>query len=164
MNSDIYWSSFAPIAHAVELLKADPTVGLVGFRLYFEDGTIQHAGMELKPSSELGGLRIAVHPGKGLSPQALAGDAITHREVEAVTAACIVLRRADFPDGVFDPDYIGGDFEDADLCMRIREQGRRIMLVESDAIFHLERQSIRATTGHQFLTVMNCVRFNQKWF
>ncbi|MCW5695594.1 MAG: glycosyltransferase family 2 protein [Bauldia sp.] len=164
MNSDIYWSRFDPVAYAVGLLKAEPDVGVVGFRLYFEDGTVQHAGMELKPSSELGGLMVAVHPGKGLRPAAPVRGPVTHREVEAVTAACIVVRRGDFPDGLFDPGYVGGDFEDADLCMRLKRQGRRVMLVESDAIFHLERQSIRASAGHRFLTVMNCVRFNQTWF
>ena len=162
MNSDVYWSTLAPLEYGAKLLREDLSIGVVGFTLRYEDGTLQHGGMTLKAVPDHDDLLHWVHPGKGL-PGRAAGAAISVREVEAVTGALMLVRRKDFDRGVFDEGYVSGDYEDGDLCLAMRARGKRIMLVECDGLFHLERQSIGSESTHNLLSAMNCVRFNRKW-
>ncbi len=162
MNSDIYWTSLEPIQYATRILREDASIGVVGFSLYFEDGTIQHAGMRLKVAPERNDMLATVHEGKGLPSRATTSE-VRSREVEAVTAALMVVRRRDFPDGVFSEEYIGGDFEDVDLCLEMRARGKKIVLVDCDGLYHLERQSIKVDPVHRLLSFLNCARFTQKW-
>jgi GT2 family glycosyltransferase len=161
MNSDIYWTSFLPIEYAVRLLE-DNEVGIVGFTLHYEDGSLQHGGMKLKRLPEHNDMVVTVHEGKGL-PAPNFGRELSSREVEGVTGALMVVRRADFLDQVFDEDYVAGDFEDGDLCLRMRANGKKVMLVECGGIYHLERQSIRRDPTHQLLSFINRARFGQQW-
>jgi hypothetical protein len=164
MNSDIYCEQFDFIDHGVALLDSKPDVGCVGFSLQYEDGTIQHDGMEFERSRWLDGLWVCEHRNKGM-PQDWSG--VSHTEVAAVTAALVLIRRSDFADKpVFDPVYIVGDFEDADLCLTIRETGRKIAMIRTPGLFHLERQSLRHTgsdDARMAITHLNCLTFNHRW-
>ncbi len=164
MNSDIWFSSFAPLQLAISLIESGE-YDLLGFRLLFEDGTIQHDGMALEPRADFDGLHLALHPGKGLLPAPLAAPTVEDREL--VTGALMLLRRALFREiGGFSPRYIGGDFEDADLCLQLHRRGKRVGLVLSGDVYHLERQSIRRDSGNSVgfaRTLINCVTFNTTW-
>jgi GT2 family glycosyltransferase len=162
MNSDVHWRSFAPLELGLRLMRQDETIGAVGFMLHFEDGTLQHAGMELQVMPELDDLMLTVHEGKGL-PGREFGPAMSVREVAAVTGALMMVRRSDFGDSVFDEAYVGGDFEDGDLCLRLRARGKKVVLVECSGLFHLERQSMRGDEMLSLLSMLNCMRFNEKW-
>jgi GT2 family glycosyltransferase len=68
--------------------------------------------------------------------------------------------------GQFDKAYIKGDFEDADLCLKVRWLGGRVGLYKTNDIYHLERQSIRLMGGESSrlaLTYLNCITFNERW-
>jgi GT2 family glycosyltransferase len=164
MNSDIYCRSFDFVHYAADLLDRDEQVGAAGFSLQFEDGTIQHNGMRFERAPWFDGLWSSEHHGKGL-PHEWSG--LSHEPVEAVTAALMLLRRRDFQDAnIFDPGYIIGDFEDGDLCMRIRANNKSIVLVRTDGIYHLERQSVRHVgqpLARSAVTRLNCLRFNERW-
>jgi GT2 family glycosyltransferase len=68
--------------------------------------------------------------------------------------------------GGLSEDYIIGDFEDSDLCLRLREVGRRNWLVPRVTLYHLERQS-QAVAGNPAwrtnLTLYNCWVHHQRW-
>jgi GT2 family glycosyltransferase len=162
MNSDIHWRSFAPLEFGLKLLRDDPSVGVVGFELHFEDGALQHGGMELEIAPEFGNLVFCVHAGKGLPGKDM-GSEISAREVEAVTGALMMVRRSDFAGAAFDEGYFGGDFEDGDLCLSMRALGKKVMLVECSGLFHLERQSIQNFGAPSLFTVLNCMRFTERW-
>ncbi len=162
MNSDVYWRSFAPIERGVEILRSDPTVGMVGFALHYEDGGLQHAGMHFVVPPEHPEVFRGVHAGKGLPWQEM-GAEITVRDVDGVTGALILVRRSDFEGPIFDERFIAGDCEDGDLCLRVRQAGKRIVLIECAGLFHLERQSIGSDQTHLFLSYMNSARFAAKW-
>ena len=98
----------------------DPTIGAVGAKLTFPDGTLQHAGIAAF------GTAGAWHPGRACPPNSL-WPAIT-RQVSAVTGACLALRTNDFHrSGGFDPAF-PVNFNDVDLCFRLEALGLRIWI------------------------------------
>jgi GT2 family glycosyltransferase len=164
MNSDIYCESFGFLERAMSILRAKPEVGCVGFSLQFEDGTIQHDGMTFRSSAVFDGLWLCEHANKGM-PQNWKTD--TEVAAEAVTAALMLLRQREFvAKPIFDPVYVIGDFEDADLCMRLRHEGQTISLLRTAGLYHLERQSVRHTGDGETrmaVTHLNCLTFNDRW-
>ncbi|WP_431272709.1 glycosyltransferase [Dankookia sp. P2] len=143
-------------------LEADPGLGIAGALLTFEDGTLQHGGMTFKRLPQLGGFPYAMHPGKGRIRPPSRGL----QPAEAVTGACTVLRR-DLANelGGFDEDYVVGDFEDADLCFRIRARGLGCAVHEDAILWHLERQS-QGSSGNFWrhnLTLVNGWSFARRW-
>jgi hypothetical protein len=164
MNSDIWVGDAAPLELAAGALAAE-RFGAIGFRLCFEDGSVQHDGITFAESPEFNNLFLATHPGKGLPAADEGSGEIV--EVEAATAALLMMRRAAFQEmGGFSRKYVGGDFEDADLCLRLKRDGKRIGLVKSAACYHLERQSIRlmgAQSRRMAMTLLNCMTFNELW-
>jgi GT2 family glycosyltransferase len=165
MNSDVYCDDFAFLDRAIADMEAHPDTGCVGFSMRFEDGTIQHDGMQFQRVPWFEGLWASEHPRKGLPAPAWRLDAPV--DADAVTAALMLLRRGDFPDGrIFDPRYVLGDFEDGDLCLRLRAQGRTVRLLRAPGLWHLERQSyVHVADGDARFatTLLNCLRFNERW-
>jgi GT2 family glycosyltransferase len=163
MNSDIWVDSAQPLEEAERKLQAD-THQLIGFRLLYEDGSIQHDGMAFRPSPLVHNLLLAEHPRKGTPADDDVGRIVT---VPAVTGAMMMISKDVFMRvGQFDRAYIKGDFEDADLCMKVRAHGGQIGLYKTNDIYHLERQSIRLMadeTGRLALTYLNCITFNERW-
>lgn len=164
MNSDIWIRSPAPIEDALSELNTRRW-SLLGFHLAFEDGTMQHAGMRFVRDADYGNLYLAEHPGKGLPSLAdETGDVVP---ALAVTGALFMLRKSVYDEiGGFNEAFIKGDFEDADLCLRLISRGGRIGVLPNRACFHLERQSIRtigSTTARSVITYCNCVTFNDLW-
>lgn len=121
-----------------------PDVGAVGAKLLYKDGRIQHAGVVLGVGTHAGGAGVAGHFGHGASRDALGyfGQYIATREVSAVTAACMVLRREVYLNaGGLDEEHLPVSFNDVDLCLRIRAQGLRILWTPFAELYHLESVS-----------------------
>lgn len=112
---------------------ADTRVGVVGARLVYPDGTVQHAGVAF------GEDRVGFHINAGVSaddPRVVVG-----RELQAVTGACMALRQADFLSiNGFDERYLNGA-EDLDLCVRIRKRKLCVWYEPSCVVIHEESQS-----------------------
>jgi hypothetical protein len=121
MNSDVFplaQQGMGFLAALAERLEAEPGLGAVGPLLLYEDGTVQHAGMTYERVNGLPDWFFPMHPGKGRPPGRVSRRAL------AITGACVMLRRADWQAlGGFDEGYVIGDFEDSDLCLRLRERG-----------------------------------------
>jgi GT2 family glycosyltransferase len=163
LNSDVVPDEPRWLELMLDDLRADPVLGVVGARLLFEDGTVQHDGMAFEPLPQFGGWPFPMHPGKGRLPRGEAGLA----DAEAVTGACMVLR-ADLARelGGFDEDYAIGDFEDADLCLRVRRKGLRCAVERRARLFHLERQS-QVTPDRLWrfhVTLLNAWTHTRRWF
>lgn len=112
-------------------------VGAVGARLYYEDGTIQHAGVIVG----LGG--VAGHAFVGL-PHEASGyfhRIIVAQDYSAVTAACVLVKRKVFEEvGGFDEGYAVA-FNDVDLCLKIREAGYLVVYNPYAELMHYESKS-----------------------
>ncbi len=169
MNSDIMVLDAAPLRGAAEAIRGRKAQRLpelvVGFSLLYEDNTIQHIGMEFPRSSQVGNMRLADHPMKGLPYALYSGGPVI--KVRAVTAALMCLSADLYRDlGGFDSVYVRGDFEDADLCLRAEQLGADMEVHVSEGLYHLERQSIPSMGDHDLrgmVTYLNCVTFNRRW-
>jgi hypothetical protein len=115
---------------ALEEHAQRPEVGAVGAKLLYPNGRIQHAGIAVG----IGGL--AGHPYRF---QRSAPEGI--RNVSAVTAACLMMRRKTF-------DAVGGFDErlplnsnDVDLCLRVRARGYLVVYTPHAVLYHYESQT-----------------------
>jgi len=124
-------------------------VGVVGATLLYPDKTIQHAGVVLGCLIAEGCL-IADHMYKKSDylnrylTKWIEGDnypLIKTTEYSAVTAACMMVRRASFERvGGFDENLAVG-FGDIDLCLRVKQRGGITLLDAEAVLIHHESKS-----------------------
>ncbi len=162
LNSDVFPEEPRWLDFMLETAEADPTIGVVGALLLFEDNTIQHDGCSYETLPEFGGWIFCLHPKKGLIPQ----DETNVAPVDVVTGACCLMS-AELARliGGFDEGYVIGDFEDADLCEKAKAQGRICVVDRRARLYHLERQSQggQQTPWRLNLTLYNAWRFQRRW-
>src|SRR5262249_11872476 len=109
-------------------------IGAVGPLLLYPDGRVQHAGVILGPSG------TADHVMRGFKhgDDGYAGSLLCAREVSAVTAACLLMKRADFEAvGGFSEHYFI-HYHDVYLCLRLRRMGKRIVFTPRAELVHHE--------------------------
>ena len=114
-------------------------IGMVGARLLFPDGTLQHFGIALG----MGEHRVAGIPHLGLDGHmpGYLGKARLLQEVSAVTAACMFVRRADFlAVGGFE-EGLRVAYNDVDLCLKIRAKGLKILADPDITLIHRESRT-----------------------
>ena len=164
LNSDVMPDEPDWLDIMIADLEDDPTIGVVGALLLYEDGTVQHQGMSFERLSAYAGWPFPCHPGKGRRPRARPQPI---ERVEAVTGACMVLRTELARElGGFDEIYAIGDFEDSDLCMKIRRKGLDCVVDHRARLWHLERQSQVDSnmTWRMYLTLYNAWVHKKRWF
>jgi tetratricopeptide (TPR) repeat protein len=173
LNSDVLPASDASLERLLRTMQQPPVpIGALGARLLFDNGAIQHQGMEFCQEPDLDGELAQVwlndHPLKGVKLLAADGGGDSLREVEAATAACLLLERERFDalDGL-SIDYIVGDFEDSDLCLQLRRQGLPILVDLAATFHHLERQSVDLASSSDVsrmkLVAANAITHHQRW-
>jgi len=123
----------AMVRHAMR-----PGIGAVGALLQYPDGTVQHAGVTIGTGDAAG------HVYRG-TPVTDAGHRDMHRLtrcVAAVTAACLVVRRATFVEvGGLDESALKVAFNDVDFCLKLLERGYRNILAGEAHLTHHESKS-----------------------
>jgi len=138
-NSDVFPETPGWILALSGVLDARPEVGAVGPMLVYEDQSLQHAGMYFSRPPGVAHYRNE-HYFKGLHRSF--APANRARSVPAVTAACLMTDTDRFRRlGGLSGGYLQGDFEDSDLCLRIRADGGDIWYEPSIAAYHLEGMS-----------------------
>lgn len=115
---------------------AEPDVGLTGARLYFGDDTVQHAGHAYARGHYL-------HPFRDLPRDSYGpfGALIINREASGVTAACAAMRRDTFVEIGGFSEALPANFNDVDLCYKVRLLGQRIVYVASVELYHFESRT-----------------------
>jgi GT2 family glycosyltransferase len=101
-------------------LAARPDTGCVGAKLLYPDGRIQHAGVAIG----VGGLAGHVHRFSPRDAPGYMNQLRFIRNVSAVTAACLVVRKEVFAHvGGFDETELKVAYNDVDFCLEVREAG-----------------------------------------
>ena len=138
-------------------------VGAVGAKLYYPDGTIQHAGIGI-------GIEIAAgHYFRGFpgDSEGYAGRLKYAQNVSAVTAACMMIPRHVYEKmNGLDESY-SLVFNDIDLCLRIREAGYLIVWTPWAELTHFESKSRgpeEETEEKKRFFVRETNRFLRKWY
>jgi GT2 family glycosyltransferase len=112
-------------------------VGAVGSLLFYPNGSIQHAGVVL------GCRGTADHVLRGHSglSDGYAGSLSCAHEVSAVTAACMMMRRNVYEAvGGFNEHFFTA-YQDVDLCLKVRQQKKRIIFTPHARFLHHESAS-----------------------
>ncbi len=114
-------------------------VGAVGAKLLYPDDTVQHCGLILGVKEGVAESQFQALPAQAVG---YAGRTHTLQNVSAVTAACMLVRRAIFLEsGGFDEINLPVAFNDVDLCLRLGQMGYRILLTPFARLRHLESAS-----------------------
>jgi GT2 family glycosyltransferase len=136
-----------------------PGAGAVGVRLRWPEGPLQHCGMALHglgagtPGTP-GHLYVSLESGSTGPDDLLAFP----RECGAVTGACLMVSRAALERiGGWDDSY-RLDYGDLDLCLRLREDGGRVVIVHTVTMRHRESASRAAYPRHA-----DWRRFRARW-
>lgn len=147
-------------------------IGALGARLLFDNGAIQHQCMafvhEAYLDGELGRVWLNEHPLKGVKLPAIEGTSQPLLEMEAVTAACLMLDTERYRQlGGLSSHYIVGDFEDSDLCLKLRSRGLPSLVDRAASFYHLERQSLHLATYSDGMkskiVAANAITHHQRW-
>lgn len=125
----------APLLGALER----PRVGVVGAKLLFPDGALQHAGVGILHDADGEGYMDGAHLlYRQSADHPLANTA---RELRAVTGAVMAVRKQLFLQlGGFDEGYWNGN-EDVDFCLRAGEAGYRVWYEPASVLVHHESVS-----------------------
>ena len=112
-------------------------VGAVGARLYYEDDTIQHAGVVIG----FGGIAGHCFVQQKRGTTGYCHRIICAQDYSAVTAACMMVKRSAF-------DAVGGlseelavAFNDIDFCMKLRKAEYLIVYNPYAELYHYESKS-----------------------
>jgi GT2 family glycosyltransferase len=154
MNDDVQVKS-PDWLEAMLTFSLDEEVGGVGARLLFPDGRLQHAGV-------VGGLLgTAAHAWYGEPATAATyGEwARVHKNWSMVTGAVFATRKSVL-------DRVGGfdegfalEFNDLDLCLRLRLLGYRIVYTPFAELLHYER----ASRGPGDTPAHELAKFRRRW-
>ncbi len=121
-------------------LAARPDVGAAGCLLLYGDRRVQHGGVIVGfrgAADHVAKLAPAYKPG-GERTLGYNSALVSVRDYSAVTAACMMLKRAAWDAvGGFDEAFAIG-FNDTDLCLRLRAVGYRVLYDGTTTLLHHE--------------------------
>ena len=127
-------------------------VAVVGSKLLYPNNTIQHAGVAFSRYSQL-----PYHIFNGVPENW--PEVNIRKEFQTVTAACMLVRKEVLEKvGAFDEGFVNG-FEDVDLCLKIRQTGKKIVYQPESCLYHLESQS----PGRKKHDDSNAIRLVTRW-
>jgi glycosyltransferase involved in cell wall biosynthesis len=114
-----------------------PKVAIVGARLWYPNGTIQHGGVVLGA----GGIASHAHAGLRRGEPGYFARAHLAQDVSAVTTACALVKREAYLQMRGLDENLAVTFNDVDLCLRLREAGYRILWTPYAELIHHESAS-----------------------
>jgi len=119
-----------------------PEVGVVGAKLLYPDGSVQHAGVILGLNGP------ADHPYNG---EALTAPGHMHRlqvdqGLSAVTGACLMIRKSLYEAvGGLDEEAFKVSYNDIDLCLKVRQTGHLVVWTPHALMMHVGSVSQKAS-------------------
>lgn len=111
-----------------------PDVGVVGAKLYYRDGLIQHAGMIVGPY----GAVSHVYQNYSSTYEGYLARAVRPGNFSAVTGACQLIKKSAFDEvGGYEENLAVG-FNDVDFCLKVWRVGYRVVFTPYAELYHYE--------------------------
>lgn len=115
-----------------------PNVGVVGARLYYTNGQIQHAGDVVG----IGGGATHLHGVLEGDDVGYMSRAVAAQDLSAVTAACLVTPKDLYQQlGGLNETQLKVAFNDVDYCLRVRQAGYAVIYTPYAELYHHESVS-----------------------
>jgi GT2 family glycosyltransferase len=142
------------------VMDSDVRVGLVGPKLVYPVGPhrIQCAGVGISRTGRV------LFRGRGEERDDPRFN--QKRDVQCLISACFMVRRRCFEEaGGFDPAFNPVEFEDFDLCYRIRSKGYRAVYDAAVEMYHFESVTTAGTASlpNTGLIIRHRLLFKQRW-
>jgi len=136
LNDDTTVDEANPISRMLEIGQI-VDVGIVGAKLTYPNGNLQHVGIVMLPSGPTHCLiaKAGKEPG-------YFGSTLTPRNYSAVTAAAMLTRSSVFDELNGLDTSFAHDFNDVDYCLRARKAGYRVAWTPYAHFTHYEGASI----------------------
>lgn len=117
-------------------IAAEEGIGAVGSQLLFEDDTLQHAGHLYVDGSP-------THHGVGAPPDfpGFGGEFVCQREVSGVSAAAMMIKKSRFMEVGGMSNKLPNNYNDVDLCQKLRFLGYRNIYTPFAPMYHFESQT-----------------------
>lgn len=161
LNNDTEVIAPSFIEEMVGMLQR-PEVGVVGAKLLFRDGLVQHSGMSVGVWDTI----VHVNQNRINDDGGYLDRACLQGEYSSVTGACQAVRTETFELlGGYDEGFAVG-FNDADFCMRIQEAGMLVAYTPYALLYHFEFASRGREEGDKRKMLrwkQEQARFIQKW-
>lgn len=143
----------------VATAMSDPSVGVVGAKLVYPDGSLQEAGGIIWRDA------TGFNFGRGERPDDPRFSFV--REVDYCSGACILVTESVIAaaGGGFDPRFAPAYYEDTDLCFTARANGFRVIYQPAAVVEHREGASHGTDVAHgvKRYQEVNRETFAQKW-
>jgi O-antigen biosynthesis protein len=119
-------------------LAMRPENGVVGAKLFYPDGSVQHAGVAIG----IGGVASHFHLGASGDDPGYCGRLVLISNVSAVTGACMLLRKAVFEEvGGLNARDLAVAFNDVDFSLKVAAAGYRNVWTPFARLYHHESPS-----------------------
>ena len=126
----------------ISAMESDSTIGAVGSKLIFPDGSLQEAGGIVWRDEE----SFAWNYGRGKDPDDYEFNYL--RDTDYCSGACLMVQKNLFEKaGCFDRQYAPAYCEDTDMAFSIRELGYRVVYQPLSEIIHFEGQTAGTDTS-----------------
>lgn len=142
----------------IDLIERDETIGMVGSKLVYPDGTLQEAG------GILFGDGRAWNYGNGQNPANPEFNYV--KEVDYISGASIMIRTSLWKEiGGFDEFFAPAYCEDSDLAFEVRKHGYKLMYQPLSVVVHFEGKSngTDLNAGVKQYQVDNSKKLKKKW-
>lgn len=143
----------------VDAMEKDSSVGLVGSKLIYPDGTLQEAGGIIYTDAS------GCNYGRNDDPDCIWYNYV--KEVDYISGASVLLRRKTWKKlGGFDETFAPAYYEDTDLAFQIRYKlGQKVMYIPRSVVVHFEGKSngTDTTSGQKKYQAINQKKFFKKW-
>ena len=131
------------LPHLIELISANPDVGIIGPKLLFPDGSFQISfSPEISIKGEFAARKLHKDAENKSNLHIIEQDFQDIQEVDIVVGAAFFIR-ADLFNllGGFDEKFFMY-FEESDLCQRVRNEGYKILYTPYVSLIHIRGHSV----------------------
>lgn len=148
---------------AIQTIESSENIGAVGGKIILPDGSLQEAGSIIWQDGSCLGY------GRGDSPHS--PQYMYRRAVDYCSGAFLLTSRNLFLElGGFDEDYQPAYYEETDYCVRLQQQGKRIIYDPNIAVLHYEfaSSSNKSSSDHAIALMERnqqlLINKHQNWF